>query len=668
MLARMIHILVALIMITTFACGSSNDKSDSDDDAAEAKKKKDKDAEEESDDSKDDEDEKEGKEDKEDAVAGKEDTDVDSPSSLAAAVCGNGEVEGDEECDDGDLNPRNGCTPLCELSCTIDEDCDDLNDCNGIETCTEDNACDDSDEPLEDGEACGDSKSCWKGLCVDDVCGDGKVTEGEKCDDGDRDPDNGCNADCEWSCEEDSDCSSKDTCLGDRQCKDHACEGGNPLENETACDIMDADTKKLCGDSGWCMNGVCTCANCGNGTKEDGEDCDDGEKNGTPDSPNNCSIACKVIKCGDGKVQGEEECDDGNQDHLDGCDEDCKYEFVHRLSSMVILQGPPPDWCYYDGNRFGEAFSSEVSIMGYSINILEQVNTFLSQGIMSGGENLLVHLSNSDDTSMRTVDEEITLGVYSAIKGPKAWDENEPKPVDFPFYIQPGQVEEDGSPGKGHRIDAVQMGGGKVVSEEPQNFSVEGLIGTYSIVNYKMQLVYDLSSSSTPKVPASRAEVSKNLKLPEQSGVDPQGLYCGAIESSAISQGIGTGEFSPAGEGIQIEDFCCKNNGVFDNPMYTPCAEDQEPGVDCDSLADILQKGCTVCINLDELSIGQAAAGGGGFGSDCSLMETDPIYCFEIIHGIDYDVDTDDDGKNDSWSMLFGTDGRRARFYGIAEE
>ncbi|MEY3015334.1 MAG: hypothetical protein RIT45_4069, partial [Pseudomonadota bacterium] len=57
-------------------------------------------------------------------------------------------------------------------------------------------------------------------------------------------------------------------------------------------------------------------AECGNGEVEDGEQCDDGNKNDN----DGCLNTCRVATCGDGKVQeGKEACDDGNTDDDDEC-------------------------------------------------------------------------------------------------------------------------------------------------------------------------------------------------------------------------------------------------------------------------------------------------------------------------------------------------------------
>ncbi len=62
---------------------------------------------------------------------------------------------------------------------------------------------------------------------------------------------------------------------------------------------------------------------CGNGTVENGEECDDGNTVGD----DACNNACQNNVCGDGIVNNGEECDDGNTVDDDGCRNDCSIPF-----------------------------------------------------------------------------------------------------------------------------------------------------------------------------------------------------------------------------------------------------------------------------------------------------------------------------------------------------
>jgi cysteine-rich repeat protein len=60
---------------------------------------------------------------------------------------------------------------------------------------------------------------------------------------------------------------------------------------------------------------------CGDGFVQKGEQCDDGNL----DSHDSCLASCKLASCGDGSVEiGVEQCDDGNTEDGDGCTKDCR--------------------------------------------------------------------------------------------------------------------------------------------------------------------------------------------------------------------------------------------------------------------------------------------------------------------------------------------------------
>ena len=93
--------------------------------------------------------------------------------------CGDGVREGDEECDDGNLLPGDGCDPSCRLECgngrlDPNEECDDGN--------------------LLPGDGC--DSSCRL------ECGNGRLDPGEECEPGLT---SGCGSDCRWIQDGDAD-------------------------------------------------------------------------------------------------------------------------------------------------------------------------------------------------------------------------------------------------------------------------------------------------------------------------------------------------------------------------------------------------------------------------------------------------------------------------------
>ncbi|MEZ4426127.1 MAG: DUF4215 domain-containing protein [Nannocystaceae bacterium] len=169
------------------------------------------------------------------------------PTTTSDPVCGDGVVEGDEECDDGPANDdAGGCTTAC-----VAATCGDGLVYADVEEC-------------DDGDANDDAGGCTT-ACLVAACGDGLVYEGvEECDDGD---DNADNAACTSGCQA------------------AACGDGLVYEGIEECDEGDAND-----DASACTT-ACLTAVCGDGLLYEGvEKCDDG--NDIDDDE--CSNACEV--------------------------------------------------------------------------------------------------------------------------------------------------------------------------------------------------------------------------------------------------------------------------------------------------------------------------------------------------------------------------------------
>lgn len=80
-------------------------------------------------------------------------------------VCGNGALDADEECDDGNLLDNDGCESDCTFSCNTDADCDDGNLCNGAEQCNV------ATHTCQTGTSlvCDDDNACTTNACLPDV-------------------------------------------------------------------------------------------------------------------------------------------------------------------------------------------------------------------------------------------------------------------------------------------------------------------------------------------------------------------------------------------------------------------------------------------------------------------------------------------------------------------
>lgn len=128
------------------------------------------------------------------------------------------------------------------------------------------------------------------------------------------------------------------------------------LPGSLSMQVLDLCTTSNVGESGvWRLSprGTAVMATCGNGFRETGEVCDDG--NVAPGD--GCSATCEVEtipECGDGRRGPGEECDDDNTRDGDGCDATCLLELgpcdpwpasrdaAGRADASCTDAGPPP--------------------------------------------------------------------------------------------------------------------------------------------------------------------------------------------------------------------------------------------------------------------------------------------------------------------------------------
>ena len=157
-------------------------------------------------------------------------------------------------------------------------------------------------------------------------CGDGIVSEGEACDDGNESDEDQCTSSCQVArcgdgfLQAGEDCDDSNDQVGDGcsdTCQNERCGDGVVSSNEACDDGNDSDVDG-------CLNN-CEVARCGDGVTrtvgatDELEGCDDGDDLDPADGCHDCEEA----RCGDGVRQGEEACDDGNDADEDACTNMC---------------------------------------------------------------------------------------------------------------------------------------------------------------------------------------------------------------------------------------------------------------------------------------------------------------------------------------------------------
>ncbi len=229
-------------------------------------------------------------------------------SGAQPAVCGNGELEPGELCDDGGVEDGDGCSE----DCAVVED--------GF-------VC------LVPGEACIDAQ----------VCGNGLLEGEEACDDGNARAGDGCAADCleveaGWLCPRpDVPCVELPECGNGAIELGEECDDGGVASGDGCSGTEDSLLDGCLLEAGfYCPvpGRPCEALECGDGNRTPGEACDDGNAVVEDGCDGTCSVeegwrctssGCTTI-CGDGVLLGEEACDDGNRQLGDGCSSTCRVE------------------------------------------------------------------------------------------------------------------------------------------------------------------------------------------------------------------------------------------------------------------------------------------------------------------------------------------------------
>ena len=215
-------------------------------------------------------------------------------TSGCSAVCGDGNTEPGENCDDGNLLNGDGCSSIC-----VNEGapvCGDNVIGNG-EVCDNNNlngkTCQDFGYTNPNTLTCNNNCLNFNLSMCTSVCGNSHVEPGEQCDDGNLINGDGCSSICVNE--------------GTPVC------GDNIIDWHEDCDNANLDGK-TCQDFGYINPNTLACSN----------DCLSFNTSG-----------CNAV-CGNGNTEPGEDCDDGNLLNEDGCSSICQSEIVDDLQVNYI--------------------------------------------------------------------------------------------------------------------------------------------------------------------------------------------------------------------------------------------------------------------------------------------------------------------------------------------
>jgi cysteine-rich repeat protein len=317
------------------------------------------------------------------------------PDAPPFMLCGNGVMEGTEECDDNNDDADDGCSPTCAFECgdgavTGTELCD-----SGIATgpgsCPTDETCVDEDPcttgvvsgtgcevvcefatttaPIDGDSCCPDGADGTTDNDCEAICGNGVLEAGEACD---TSIEVGLAGACPTACNDGEDCTA-DALVDGGTCDAHcvAPEITTPGPDDGCCPGgatpgTDPDCSTTCGDgivSGdeTCDTGIATGPGSCPTACNDGDACtvDNLVNAGTcraacntsPTAPGPADTCCPAgsdlgddpdcpPSCGDGVITPPETCDDDNDTAGDGCSAICRIEPVAFRFTDLDIRDP----------------------------------------------------------------------------------------------------------------------------------------------------------------------------------------------------------------------------------------------------------------------------------------------------------------------------------------
>jgi cysteine-rich repeat protein len=303
-------------------------------------------------------------------------------------------------------------------------------------------------------------------------------------------------------------------------------------------------------------------------------------------------------QCGDDQIGDAEQCDDGNRFRWDGCDLECRYEQVQRVTSLEVSQYAAPSPCTPQANALGQSFSS----LGR-----QGLNSALASAIADGRLDALMPLLLLDDP-LGVDDAAIEVGSLSAQSDPQV----------------PGSGLDSWHLGEASQLDGgdlpVRRLPGSIVSGDlsagPGVIELPTLGGQLRVLESRIMARVDPPLSLPAPPPDLLA--AGFLTFEGLDGSSSARGLCGNVTVESLSLVPATEDLTAGGQS-PCSASCPQSRG------YTYCGDGMPVGPGCNSLLDVLVSGCStfvgICIPL--VSPTQPDVGVGG--SPPHALVADPV-------------------------------------------
>jgi cysteine-rich repeat protein len=290
----------------------------------------------------------------------------------------------------------------------------------------------------------------------------------------------------------------------------------------------------------------------------------------------------KLAVCGNGTIEGTEQCDDGNLRNLDGCDKNCKYEVVGRMTNIAIQGTAAPTGCTPTTNALGTRAVTNTA--------LGTLNNSLTTGITDGTTNVMTYFEGLDDLTGVSDPNGLQIGVVAGTLDPAkgAWPMN--NPIDWWFYAAGSNI----SMGLPTGVLTNGTLAARALQAGPSDVSLTLLLaGSPALLEMlKARIWATLNGTPAPNAPAPPpAQLASGLTVFQTftgSGAN-QGL-CGNITVESLAQ-------IPVPQSLAVNGTNACGTGGFCGSgakKYTYCGMGMPVSSSCNSLLDVLVGGCQV--------------------------------------------------------------------------
>lgn len=289
--------------------------------------------------------------------------------------------------------------------------------------------------------------------------------------------------------------------------------------------------------------------------------------------------------CGNGAIEPGEDCDDGARFDLDGCNRDCRYEQVQRLSALELRSSAAPGFCVPATNQLGGAFSASLG--------LPVLNQTIQNGIADEVVVWLFDFLELDDP-LGLNDASLEMGVLSAVAGSPPT----PPALDKSYLVAGEELGADGLPSQ-------QVAPGSITTSDlaagPSDFDASFFGSRLEVLGARFAATVGVATSLPAPPPGALA--AGFLAFEELDGSGGAEGLCGNLTVGSLATIPLPNQLTVGGQACRAN---CSNSRAYVDCQGGPVTDS------CHSLLDVLVGGCRVTdLCLPAISATQPDVGAG---------------------------------------------------------